>query len=229
MSSYALDTGFVRQMCREASLPRMPGALCDRDNAPLQRRSAAYKALRHHPQYDSQMLELKAVRGGDEQLEGCRFPAERRVLRRLDKTLRALFVGLTRAARPGFPRSRAKRRFNSAELRVMPGGIGVRRHRRARADARVKAAVSADQFNQVGIRLGLPSAVALPTGDTVPALQHPAKAAKALRRAVTRKRRNRQRKSRTGVRRLRRGTIRPTKLSERKHRGDCGCVLHCHG
>lgn len=108
--------------------------------------------------YNDQAAELKAVRAADEGLASYSFSAEQQVLRRLDKSYAAFLGRIKRGAKPGFPRFRAKARYNdSADFRVgdgltlrksgrigvvgIPGEIKVRWHRPLPPGAKVGAAV----------------------------------------------------------------------------------------
>jgi putative transposase len=142
---------------QEAALPYMLGAFCDLYNAGLQQRIEAYQRCGISLRYGNQASELKAVRAADERLARYSFSAEQQVLRRLDKTFAAFFGRIRRGAKPGFPRFRSKRRFDSAEFRVgdgltirksgrigivgIPGEIKVRWHRPLPPDAKLGAAV----------------------------------------------------------------------------------------
>lgn len=142
---------------QEAALTEMLGAFCDLYNAGLQQRIEAYRRCGISLRYGNQAVELKAVRAADERLAGYSFSAEQQVLRRLDKTFSAFFGRVKRGTKAGFPRFRAKSRFDSAEMRVgdgltirktkrlgivgIPGEIKVRWHRPLPADAKLGAAV----------------------------------------------------------------------------------------
>lgn len=142
---------------QEDALTEMLGAFCDLYNAGLQQRIEAYRRQGISLRYGNQAAELKAVRAADERLAGYSFSAEQQVLRRLDKTFSAFFGRVKRGAKPGFPRFRAKARFDSAEFRVgdgltirkskrlgivgIPGEIKVKWHRDLPADAKLGAAV----------------------------------------------------------------------------------------
>ena len=142
---------------QEAALTEMLGAFCDLYNAALQQRIEAYQRRGISLRYGNQAAELKAVRAADERLAGYSFSAEQQVLRRLDKTFSAFFGRVKRGAKPGFPRFRAKARFDSAEMRVgdgltirkskrlgivgIPGEIKVRWHRPLPPGAKIGAAV----------------------------------------------------------------------------------------
>lgn len=142
---------------QETALNDMLGAFCDLYNAGLQQRIEAYRRQGVSLRYGNQVAELKAVRAVDERLAGYSFSAEQQVLRRLDKTFSAFFGRIKRGAKPGFPRFRAKARFDSADMRVgdgltirkskrlgivgIPGEIKVRWHRDIPADAKLGAAV----------------------------------------------------------------------------------------
>lgn len=142
---------------QEAALTDMLGAFCDLYNAGLQQRIEAYRRCGISLRYGNQAAELKAVRAADERLAGYSFTTEQQVLRRLDKTFSAFFGRVKRGTKPGFPRFRAKARFDSAEMRVgdgltirkskrlgivgIPGEIKVRWHRDIPAGAKLGAAV----------------------------------------------------------------------------------------
>lgn len=157
-----------------AALTGMLGAFCDLYNAGLQQRIEAYQRRGISLRYGNQAAELKAVRAADERLAGYSFSAEQQVLRRLDKTFAAFFGRIKRGAKPGFPRFRAKARFDSAEFRVgdgltirkserigvvgIPGEIKVKWHRSLPIDAKVGAAVVSRKAGKwyVCFQIGLP-------------------------------------------------------------------------
>lgn len=142
---------------QDTALTDMLGAFCDLYNAALQQRIEAYRRRGGALNFRNQVAEMKAVRAADERLAGYSFTAEQRVLRRLDKAFAAFFGRLRRGAKPGFPRFRAKARFDSADFcfgdgltlrknrRIgvvgVPGTIKVRWHRDLPADATLRAAV----------------------------------------------------------------------------------------
>ena len=142
---------------QETALTGMLGAFADLYNAGLQQRIEAYQRRGISLRYGNQAAELKAVRAADGRLAGYSFSAEQQVLRRLDKTFAAFFGRIKRGAKPGFPRFRAKARFDSAEMRVgdgltirkskrvgivgIPGEIKVKWHRDIPAGAKLGAAV----------------------------------------------------------------------------------------
>ncbi len=140
------------------ALTGMLGGLCDLYNAALQQRIEAYQRRGLTLRYAQQSAELKAVREADERLAGYSFSAEQQVLRRLDKAFAAFFRRLkARNGKAGFPRFRAKSRFDSADFRVgdgltirktgrlgivgIPGEVKAKWHRPLPPDAKVGAAV----------------------------------------------------------------------------------------
>lgn len=139
------------------ALTGMLGAFCDLYNAALQQRIEAYRRRGATLRYGQQASELKATREADERLAGFSFSAEQQVLRRLDKAFAAFFRRLKGKAKAGFPRFRAKSRFDSAEFRVgdgltlrktgrigvvgIPGEVKVKWHRALPESAKVGAAV----------------------------------------------------------------------------------------
>ena len=142
---------------QEVALTDMLGAFCDLYNAGLQQRIEAYQRRGVSLRYSNQAAELKAVRFADERLAGYSFTTEQQVLRRLDKTFSAFFGRVKRGAKAGFPRFRAKARFDSADMRVgdgltirkskrlgivgIPGEIKVRWHRDLPSGVKLGAAV----------------------------------------------------------------------------------------
>jgi putative transposase len=85
---------------------------CSLYNAGLEERIGAYKTCRKSINYYDQANQLKAMRA-----DGCltlsNFSCCQDVLRRLDKTFKAFFARVKRGDKPGFPRFRSFRRFDS--------------------------------------------------------------------------------------------------------------------
>jgi putative transposase len=85
---------------------------CSLYNAALEERIGAYKTCRKSINYYDQANQLKAMR-----FDGCltlsNFSCCQDVLRRLDKTFKAFFARVKRGDKPGFPRFRSFRRFDS--------------------------------------------------------------------------------------------------------------------
>jgi putative transposase len=161
---------------QEVALTDMLGAFCDLYNACLQQRIEAYRRRDISLRYGNQAAELKAVREADERLGGFSFSAEQQVLRRLDKAYAAFFGRMKCGAKAGFPRFRAKSRYDSADFRVgdgltirknkrlgivgIPGEIKVRWHRELPIGAKVGAAVISRSCGKwyVCFQLELPAA-----------------------------------------------------------------------
>ena len=106
---------------QESTLNGMLGAFCDLYNAALEERIDFYRKTGKTLTYNLQALSLKAVREVDDRLLGFSFTAEQQVLRRLDKAFCAFFDRIKRGDKPGFPRFQAKRRYDSADMRVGDG------------------------------------------------------------------------------------------------------------
>jgi putative transposase len=85
---------------------------CSLYNAALQERIGAYKLCGKSLNYYDQANQLKAMRK-----DGCltlaNFSCCQDVLRRLDKTFQAFFRRVKRGDKPGFPRYKSSRRFDS--------------------------------------------------------------------------------------------------------------------
>ncbi|KAA0577961.1 IS200/IS605 family element transposase accessory protein TnpB [Azospirillum sp. B21] len=161
-------------------LTEMLGAFCDLYNAALQQRIEAYRRQHKTLRYIDQANELKAVRTVDERLAQFSYSAAQQVLRRLDKAFTAFFRRLKTKAKAGFPRFRAKSRFDSAELRVgdgltirkskrlaitgIPGEIKVKWHRDLPAGATVGTAVLSRSAGKwfICFQIALPDQVVQP-------------------------------------------------------------------
>jgi putative transposase len=85
---------------------------CSLYNAAKQERDDAWKTCRKAINYYDQANQLKAMRA-----DGCltlaNFSCCQDVLRRLDKTYKAFFARVKRGEKPGFPRYRSSRRYDS--------------------------------------------------------------------------------------------------------------------
>jgi putative transposase len=110
---------FLSQQLREA---------CDLYNCALQERRDAWKTCRKSINYYDQANQLKAMRQ-----DGCltlaNFSCCQDVLRRLDKTFSAFFARVKRGEKPGFPRYKSSRRYDSITFpsygdgcRLLPNG-----------------------------------------------------------------------------------------------------------
>jgi putative transposase len=85
---------------------------CDLYNCALQERRDAWKTCRKSINYYDQANQLRAMRG--ENLIGlANFSCCQDVLRRLDKAFKAFFARCKRGSKPGFPRFRSSRRYDS--------------------------------------------------------------------------------------------------------------------
>jgi putative transposase len=85
---------------------------CSLYNAAKQERDDAWKTCRKSINYYDQANQLKAMRA-----DGCltlaNFSCCQDVLRRVDKTYKAFYARLKRGDKPGFPRYRSSRRYDS--------------------------------------------------------------------------------------------------------------------
>lgn len=97
------QTEFLNGQLREA---------CSLYNAALEERIGAWKTCRKSLNYYDQANQLKAMRA-----DGCltlsNFSCCQDVLRRLDKAFKAFFARVKRGDKPGFPRFKTARRFDS--------------------------------------------------------------------------------------------------------------------
>lgn len=85
---------------------------CSLYNAAKQERDDAWKTCRKSINYNDQANQLKAMRA-----DGCltlaNFSCCQDVLRRVDKTYKAFYARVKRGEKPGFPRYRSARRYDS--------------------------------------------------------------------------------------------------------------------
>jgi len=97
------QVGFLDGELREA---------CSLYNAALEERVGAWKICHKSVNYYDQANQLKAMRA-----DGCltlaNFSCCQDVLRRVDKTFKAFFGRVKRGDKPGFPRYRSSRRYDS--------------------------------------------------------------------------------------------------------------------
>jgi putative transposase len=97
------QTQFLEGQLREA---------CDLYNAAKQERDDAWKTCRKSINYYDQANQLKAMRA--EGVIGlANYDVSQDVLRRVDKTYKAFFDRVMRGEKPGFPRYRSVRRYDS--------------------------------------------------------------------------------------------------------------------
>ena len=141
---------------QSVALDAMLGDCCALYNGCLEQRIDAYRRRGVSLRYGNQASELKAVREADPALARWSFTALQQVVRRVDKTFTAFF----KRGR-GFPRFRARSRFDSVDMRVgdgltirkskrlgivgVPGEIKVVWHRDMPIDAKLGHAVISKQ------------------------------------------------------------------------------------
>ena len=97
---------------------------CSLYNAAKQERDDAWKTCRKSINYYDQANQLKAMRA-----EGCltlaNFSCCQDVLRRVDKTYKAFYARVKRGEKPGFPRYRSARRYDSITFPSYGDGCGL--------------------------------------------------------------------------------------------------------
>ena len=147
------------------ALDALLGDACTLYNACLEQRIDAYRRCGVSLRYGNQAAELKAVRAADPAFVRWSFTTLQQVLRRVDKTFAAFF----KRGR-GFPRFRARSRFDSLDMRVgdgltirktgrlgivgVPGQIKVRWHRTLPENAKLGHAerdAGGQQLHQVAV------------------------------------------------------------------------------
>jgi putative transposase len=97
---------------------------CSLYNAAKQERDDAWKVCRKSINYYDQANQLKAMRA-----DGCltlaNFSCCQDVLRRVDKTYKSFYARVKRGEKPGFPRYKASRRYDSITFPSYGDGCGL--------------------------------------------------------------------------------------------------------
>lgn len=96
---------------------------CDIYNAALQERRDAYRMCGTSVRYGTQSGQLKDIRNADPLGQGrWSFSSQQQTLRRLDKAFAAFFSRIKKGEKPGYPRFRSSRRFDTATFIDGDGG-----------------------------------------------------------------------------------------------------------
>lgn len=96
---------------------------CDIYNAALQERRDAYRMCGTSVRYGMQSGQLKDIRSTDPLGQGrWSFSSQQQTLRRLDKAFAAFFSRVKKGEKPGYPRFRSFRRFDTATFIEGDGG-----------------------------------------------------------------------------------------------------------
>ncbi len=84
--------------------------------------------------YGDQSAELRQLRTTGLLPAGANFWCQQAVLRQLDRAFRAFFARVARGEKPGFPRYKGSRRFDTLTwtLKGNAGGVAITRHGRLR-------------------------------------------------------------------------------------------------
>jgi putative transposase len=96
---------------------------CDIYNAALQERRDAFRMRGTSVRYGMQSCQLKDIRSADPLGQGrWSFSSQQQTLRRLDKAFAAFFSRIKKGEKPGYPRFRSSRRFDTATFIDGDGG-----------------------------------------------------------------------------------------------------------
>lgn len=96
---------------------------CDLYNAALQERRDAYRMRGTSIRYGMQSAQLKDIRNADPLGQGrWSFSSQQQTLRRLDKAFAAFFDRIKKGEKPGYPRFRSSRRFDTVTFIDGDGG-----------------------------------------------------------------------------------------------------------
>jgi putative transposase len=169
---------------------------CELYNAALQERRDAWKICREHISLYDQQKELTQLRALDPETASVPVDIAREPLRRVDHAFRAFFRRCKAKQFPGFPRFRAKARYDSfatsmfsidgETLRLAKTGLRFRSHREIKGTARHCAVIRVGRkwtaritcevgpapskqsvSNAIGIDLGLENFICCSDGSTV--------------------------------------------------------------
>lgn len=107
---------------------------CELYNAALAQRRWAWRDHRVCVRYRDQSAELRELRAEGLLTAEANFWSQQAVLRRLDRAFQAFFGRVARGEKPGYPRFKSHRRFDTLTwtLKANAGGVGLTDHRRLR-------------------------------------------------------------------------------------------------
>jgi putative transposase len=94
-------------------LTRLLAQLCELYNIALEQRRNVYRELRVSVNYLNQQTQLTELRNGVEEYTAFPVAIQRDPLRRLDRAFKAFFRRIKSGEKPGFPRFRARARYDS--------------------------------------------------------------------------------------------------------------------
>jgi putative transposase len=109
-------------------------ACCALYNAALEQRRRAWREHAISVTYGDQSAELRNLRAAGLLPAEANFWCQQAVLRRLDRTFQAFFARVARGEKPGYPRFKSARRFDTLAwtLKGNAGGVQITPHRRLR-------------------------------------------------------------------------------------------------
>jgi putative transposase len=107
---------------------------CDLYNAALEQRRDAYRRCGVSIGYCAQSAELRALRRADLLSTEVNFWSQQAVLRQLDRAFTAFFRRVKRGERPGYPRFKSARRFDTLTwtMKGHAGGVAITEQGRLR-------------------------------------------------------------------------------------------------
>jgi putative transposase len=100
---------------QEQRAHRMMGMHCDIYNACLEERIKAWKHSGVSVTFATQSAQLPAIRAADPQYAEYSSSAQQRTVRRVDKAYQSFFRRVKQGQTPGFPRFKARQRFNTVD------------------------------------------------------------------------------------------------------------------
>jgi len=107
---------------QEVALDSQLGEACRLYNAALQERRDAYKTCQKSVNYYDQANQLREIRATKDSLL-ANYSCSQDVLRRVDKTFKAFFSRIKTGEKPGYPRFKSRRRFDSITFPSYGDGV----------------------------------------------------------------------------------------------------------
>ncbi|MFD8555684.1 RNA-guided endonuclease InsQ/TnpB family protein [Streptosporangium canum] len=124
---------------QQVRLAAMLAAHCELYNAALEERREAYRKCGITVKVAAQMAQLTGMRAARPDQAVWSFTSQQQTLRRLDKAFAAFFRRLKAGEKPGYPRFRSVRRFDSVDFRHGDGiTFGTKGRSKGHAGLRVQ-------------------------------------------------------------------------------------------
>lgn len=98
-------------------------------NSALEQRITCFKYYNKYISYNTQAKDLKEIREFDKNLSQCNCASLQQTLRRLDKAYQSFFRRVKKGDTPGFPRFKARDRFNTIQYAIFGDGCSIKNNK----------------------------------------------------------------------------------------------------